>query len=134
MALLSTRKLPLIKLIARHQATSRCNNRTATTSALLNRTRHSLLFANTDQKALLCQSVLRQASTTSKKGNVITFTSELTEHAFVDLPAEQQLDLTFSDSKTAFRSKTNFELLRGYLVFQLCGVKFLLDNQKMVKL
>ncbi len=129
MALLNTRKLPLIKLFAGQQATC-C--RTISNLALLNRTRHSLLFANTFQATQSFQLTLREASTTSKKGNVLAFTHELTENSFAKLPAQQQLDLTFSDAKTAFRSKTNFELLRGYLVFQLCGVKFILDNQKMV--
>lgn len=39
-------------------------------------------------------------------------------------------DLSFEDSETAFKSKSSLELLRGYLVFQLCSLNFLIDNQK----
>jgi proline dehydrogenase len=42
------------------------------------------------------------------------------------------LDLTFEDSKTAFKAKSNLDLLRGYIVFQLCSFKFLVDNQKRI--
>ena len=43
-----------------------------------------------------------------------------------------KLDLTFEDSKTAFKSKTTLELMRGLLVFQLCSINFLIENQKTV--
>jgi len=43
-----------------------------------------------------------------------------------------KLDLTFEDSKTAFKSKTTLELMRGLLVFQLCSINFLIENQKPV--
>lgn len=39
-------------------------------------------------------------------------------------------DLSFEDAQTAFKSKSSLELLRGYLVFQLCSLNFLIDNQK----
>ena len=38
----------------------------------------------------------------------------------------QQLD--FTDIQNAFKSKTSFELVRGGLVYQLCTIKFLVDN------
>lgn len=38
------------------------------------------------------------------------------------------LDLTFSDTRTAFQSKTTWEVLRGYLVFTLCSSKYLVQN------
>lgn len=45
----------------------------------------------------------------------------------------QNLDLTFQDSKTAFKSKTNAQLFRGLFVFQLCSFKMLIDNQQMLQ-
>lgn len=66
----------------------------------------------------------RQTSTTSSsKGQSLTIGS----FSVVQKP---KLDLTFEDSKTAFKAKTNLELLRGLLVFQLCGINLLIDNQK----
>lgn len=49
-------------------------------------------------------------------------------------PNKPKLDLTFEDSKTAFKAKSTFELLRGYLVFQLCSFSFLIENQKKVNI
>ena len=48
-------------------------------------------------------------------------------------PAFKKVDLGFSNAEEAFRSKTNRELLRGYLVFQLCTVNYLVDHNKEVK-
>lgn len=42
------------------------------------------------------------------------------------------LDITFEDAKAAFKSKTNMELLRGYVVYQLCSIEYLVDNNKML--
>lgn len=47
-------------------------------------------------------------------------------------PPKPKLDLTFEDSKTAFKAKSTLELLRGYLVFQLCSIGFIIENQKTV--
>ena len=44
------------------------------------------------------------------------------------------LDLTFCDHEAAFKSKTSMEILRAILVFQLCSVKSLVDNNKKVKI
>uniref|UniRef100_A0A2P2HY78 Proline dehydrogenase n=1 Tax=Hirondellea gigas TaxID=1518452 RepID=A0A2P2HY78_9CRUS len=44
------------------------------------------------------------------------------------------LDLTFSDHEKAFRSKTNWELIRALLIFKLCGVKVIVkNNMKLMK-
>ncbi len=130
MALQSTRKISLIKIIVSQQASQSFTNRTVATSSSNCRTRRSILFTNSSTNTDRSQSIFRLACTTSKKSTA--FTHNVPEHTFADLPSGKQLDLTFSDSKTAFKSKTNFELLRGYLVFELCGVKFLLDNQQKV--
>ncbi|ESO00677.1 hypothetical protein HELRODRAFT_82857 [Helobdella robusta] len=49
-----------------------------------------------------------------------------------DDPAIAKLDPSFNNPQEAFRSKTNFELIRGYLVFQLCSINYLVDNNKKV--
>jgi hypothetical protein len=43
------------------------------------------------------------------------------------------LDTKFEDSEIAFKSKSNMELVRGLLVFQLCTLNALVDNQHQVK-
>ena len=77
---------------------------------------------------LLDASIQRNASTTSSsKGIGISLPSaDLTPSD----KKKSKLDLTFEDSKTAFKAKSNLDLLRGYLVFQLCSIPLLVDNQK----
>jgi len=51
-----------------------------------------------------------------------------------DLPKGErkvdELDLTFLDHKAAFKSKTTWQVLRAYLVFNLCSIKPLVDNNE----
>ncbi|CAF0835908.1 unnamed protein product [Brachionus calyciflorus] len=69
------------------------------------------------------------STTTTSKGQAISI-SNLTPSANLEPNQRPKLDLTFEDSKTAFKSKSTLELLRGYLVFQLCSLNFLVNNQK----
>ncbi|CAH0548852.1 unnamed protein product [Brassicogethes aeneus] len=38
------------------------------------------------------------------------------------------LDITFEDARAAFKSKTNWELIRAYIVYTLCSFETLVDN------
>ena len=68
----------------------------------------------------------RDTSTTStSKGQAISISNLNMEPNQRPKP-----DLSFEDAQTAFKSKSSLELLRGYLVFQLCSLNFLIDNQK----
>ena len=42
------------------------------------------------------------------------------------------LDLTFEDNQTAFKCKSSLELLRAYIVFQICSSDILIRNQSTV--
>jgi hypothetical protein len=53
-------------------------------------------------------------------------TSKKTE----DEKQANKIDLTFENSEIAFKAKSNFDLIRGYIVFRLCGINYLIDNQK----
>ncbi|GAB6029809.1 hypothetical protein CHUAL_005521 [Chamberlinius hualienensis] len=45
------------------------------------------------------------------------------------------LDLNFENAEAAYKSKTNFEILRALLVFSLCSSKYLVENNmKLMKL
>jgi len=46
--------------------------------------------------------------------------------------AGNTIDTTFENAKEVYTSKTNFELLRGYIVFQLCSLKLFVNNNKQV--
>jgi hypothetical protein len=44
------------------------------------------------------------------------------------------LDTSFNDSHAAFKSKTTFELIRGYLVYMICSSETLVENNMKVKI
>ena len=44
-----------------------------------------------------------------------------------------KLDLKFENREIAFISKSTLEVLRGLIVFQICSIKPLVDNQNKVK-
>ena len=95
-----------------------------------NKNSHSLLFS---LKQFENNQVRNTSTTSSSKGQSISINS-LGVSSIVANPDNNKpkLDLTFEDSKTAFKSKTTLELMRGLLVFQLCSINFLIENQKSV--
>uniref|UniRef100_A0A1B6ML78 Proline dehydrogenase n=1 Tax=Graphocephala atropunctata TaxID=36148 RepID=A0A1B6ML78_9HEMI len=45
------------------------------------------------------------------------------------------LDTGFADPKAAFKSKTTYEVLRAYIVYQLCSINYLVENNmKLMKI
>lgn len=42
------------------------------------------------------------------------------------------LDLTFEDAKAAFKSKTNWELIRALVVYQICSYETIVTNNMRV--
>lgn len=38
------------------------------------------------------------------------------------------LDTSFNNAKDSFKSKTTWELVRGYLVYTMCSSQYLVDN------
>ena len=47
-------------------------------------------------------------------------------------PAYSLIDLSFNNTEEAFKSKTNFELLRSLIVFKLCSIPFFVNKNKEV--
>lgn len=47
-------------------------------------------------------------------------------------PQKDPLDITFEDAKAAFKSKTNWELIRAYIVYTLCSFDYLVENNMKV--
>ena len=43
------------------------------------------------------------------------------------------LDLTFLNHEAAFKSKTTWEVMRAYIVFQLCSIKPLVQHNEKVR-
>ena len=78
-------------------------------------------------------SVLDHAeSTTTTTTTIDDEKRTLTPSSVHDDPARQKIDMTFENAKEAYTSKTNFELLRGYTVFQMCSFRFFVNKNKQV--
>jgi len=43
---------------------------------------------------------------------------------------KDELDLTFLDHHAAFKNKTTWEVFRAYMVFNLCSIRYLVDNNE----
>lgn len=43
------------------------------------------------------------------------------------------LDISFEDAKAAFKSKTNLELIRAYVVYTLCSIESLVTHNMKVR-
>jgi len=43
------------------------------------------------------------------------------------------LDLKFNDPIAAFKSKTTMELLRAYVVYQMCTIEYIVENNMKVR-
>jgi len=60
------------------------------------------------------------------------------QDAHADIPLtvrnrrKDRLDLSFEDHSAAFKSKTTWEVIRALVVFQLCGVKMIVNNNEML--
>jgi len=76
----------------------------------------------------LCQPKIR-TSHTQAATSIIDNKSETQ-----NIPERDDLDLTFSDARQAFRSKSTLEIIRAYLVFKLCSIHFLVDHNEKVNL
>lgn len=70
------------------------------------------------------------STTSSSKGQAMSMPT--TDDLSTSQPTKLPANLNFEDSQTAFKAKTTLDLLRGYVVFQLCSIRFLVDNQKTI--
>lgn len=43
------------------------------------------------------------------------------------------LDLRFNDPVASFKSKTTLELIRAYIVYQICSIEYVVENNMKVK-
>lgn len=50
----------------------------------------------------------------------------------VGTPGKDPLDITFENPKAAFKSKTNWELIRALIVYQICSFEYLVENNMQV--
>ena len=59
--------------------------------------------------------------------------SEWESSANIKDPCYDTVDLSFENTAEAYKSKTNFDLIRALLVFNLCSIRPLVDRNKEVK-
>lgn len=67
-------------------------------------------------------------SLSSSKGPIKNQYYENKNKATADKPKWDELDTSFSDYEATFKSKTTGEILRGYIVYQLCSSSYIVDN------
>lgn len=73
------------------------------------------------------------STTSSSKGQAMSMpTTDDVSTSQPPVSHKLPANLNFEDSQTAFKAKTTLDLLRGYVVFQLCSIRFLVDNQKAI--
>ena len=65
---------------------------------------------------------------------LITETSKLTSSVFSSPEYNREAHSLHQDHNAAFKSKTTMEVLRALLVYKLCGIDQLVDNNEMVGL
>lgn len=71
--------------------------------------------------------VYYSSSTSDKNGNQLQFVQK--KHVSQSATSTKDpLDLSFANPEAAFKSKTTWEVLRAYIVYQLCSSSFLVDN------
>jgi len=68
-----------------------------------------------------------EPTTTTTTGGKPTFAPSA-----VHDPAREKIDTMFDNAREAYTSKTNFELLRGYAVFQMCSIRPIVNKNKQV--
>ncbi|CAJ0601208.1 unnamed protein product [Cylicocyclus nassatus] len=86
------------------------------------------------QKAFL-RIVRCTSSATQAKQTPETVTATVVPKKILKEEIEQcysKLDLTFTNTKEAFKSKTNHELLRGYIVLRLCAIESLVKHSQKI--
>lgn len=67
-----------------------------------------------------------------RKSTAAAAAASTVQEAVADKPQRDPLDITFEDAKAAFKSKTNWELMRAYIVYTLCSFEYLVDNNMKV--
>lgn len=66
------------------------------------------------------------------KRSTIASATAVRDVAETQAPRRDPLDLTFANPEAAFKSKTTWEVLRAYIVYQLCSSSYLVDNNMKV--
>lgn len=81
-------------------------------------------FQKAAKSSAAASAIVQENSTASAVGSSSSSSSQQ--------PQKDPLDITFGDAKAAFKSKTNWELVRAYVVYTLCSFDYLVDNNMKV--
>lgn len=75
---------------------------------------------------------LQKAAKSTAAASAIVQEGQSATTSAVGQPQRDPLDITFEDAKAAFKSKTNWELIRAYIVYTMCSFEYLVDNNMKV--
>jgi len=96
---------------------------------------HKVWASTTPSKQQLNPSLTQVPGLQQPEGGAEEVRPGLREHARELLNRDKkkdELDLSFEDHNAAFKSKTTMEVVRALVVFQLCGINKLVDNNEML--
>lgn len=79
-----------------------------------------------------CFQLQLKAAKSSAAASAIVQEGTSSAAASTSQPQRDPLDITFEDAKAAFKSKTNWELIRAYIVYTLCSFDYLVENNMKV--
>ena len=99
----------------------------------------SFCLRPTSNRYLLHSIYRNKASAVAEAIDIEKETKNASEHTimhdkdFAD-PAYKQIDLSFTNAKEAYKSKTNLQLLRSLFVFDMCSIPVFVNKNKEVNL
>lgn len=67
-----------------------------------------------------------------RRNNSVAATASSTTGTVDGKPKWDSLDTSFADPEATFKSKTTWEILRAYIVYQLCSSNYLVENNMQV--
>jgi len=67
-----------------------------------------------------------------RRNNSVAATASTATGTIDSKPKWDSLDTSFADPEATFKSKTTWEILRAYIVYQLCSSSYLVENNMQV--
>jgi len=81
-----------------------------------------------DEQLQRRNNTLTAATDTTATADTTTTSAGSGTGVVADKPEWDPLDVSFADPQATFKSKTTWEILRAYVVYQLCSSNYIVEN------